>query len=184
MWHYRGTPHFLDAQAKRLGLSRVLTDRARNNPEIYRCSVLLAQLCERYHKARKEHGRPVFGFQERAQITGTLQQVGQESAKLHALAAASEAMLEEAHAELGIPREFANFTVGCVFDSPLTIPLGDGTVGAEIEAPSACAEPRRRPRPTLTSRDDLWLIYLPRSPRPACPGRTSSPTACRASSRR
>ena len=35
-----------------------------NNPEIYRLAVLLAQLSERYHKARKENGKPVFYMTE------------------------------------------------------------------------------------------------------------------------
>ena len=74
MWRYRGTPHHLSLQARRLGISEVLADRARHNQEIYRCSVLLAQLCERYHRARKEAGRPVFGRPELAQIEGTLNQ--------------------------------------------------------------------------------------------------------------
>ena len=53
LWHFRGTPHYLGQQAVRLGITPVLADRARNNQEIYRVSVLLAQLSERYHKARK-----------------------------------------------------------------------------------------------------------------------------------
>ena len=52
-------PHYLNQQGSRLGITQVLADRARNNQEIYRVSVLLSQLCERYHKARKEDGRPV-----------------------------------------------------------------------------------------------------------------------------
>src|SRR4051812_30808989 len=35
-WRFRGTPHYLSAQGDRLGLSRILTDRARFNPEIHR----------------------------------------------------------------------------------------------------------------------------------------------------
>ena len=58
MWRFRGTPYYLDAQGDRLGLSKVLTDRARHNPEVYRVSVLLGQLCERYQRARKKEGRP------------------------------------------------------------------------------------------------------------------------------
>jgi hypothetical protein len=129
MWHFRGTPHFLDRQAKRLGVTEALSHRARNNPEIYRCSVILAQLCERCHKARKENGRPVFGFQERSQIEGSLAQVEHELQKLYILAGAAAAMLAEAHAELGIPQRPRHFALMCDFDPPHTLPLGDGTVG-------------------------------------------------------
>ena len=44
---------------QRLGITQVLADRARHNPEIYRVSVLLAQLSERYHRARKENDKPM-----------------------------------------------------------------------------------------------------------------------------
>ena len=79
-------PTISSQQAVRLGITQVLADRARNNQEIYRVSVLLAQLCERYHKARKEDGRPVLPRPELDQVRGTLHQAEQECAKLHALA--------------------------------------------------------------------------------------------------
>src|ERR1039458_1004651 len=96
MWRYRGTPHYLADQAKRLGVAQIMADRARNNAEIYRISVLLAQLCERYHRARTEDGKPVFERIELAQIKGTLEQCEQELGKLHVLAASAQSMLEEA----------------------------------------------------------------------------------------
>ncbi len=108
MWRFRGTPHYLNEQARRLGITQVLADRARNNPEIYRCAVLLAQLCERYHSTRQEGGKPAFGFAEKNQIKGTLGQVELELQKLHMLAATA---------------------VTSEFDPPHTLPLGDGTVG-------------------------------------------------------
>jgi hypothetical protein len=130
LWRFRGTPHYLGQQAVRLGVSQVLADRARNNQEIYRVSVLLSQLCERYHKARKEDGRPVLPNTELAQVRGTLQQADQECAKLHALAACASEMIDEAYRafELGPPPR--HFAVLCDFDPPsIPLPLGDGTVG-------------------------------------------------------
>ncbi|HKI21333.1 MAG TPA: hypothetical protein VKA15_25795, partial [Isosphaeraceae bacterium] len=96
MWRFRGSPHYLDAQAARLGLPKILADRARHNAEIFRVQVLVSQLCERFHRARKEEGRPIFGAPERAQVKGTLEQAELELQKLHMLAAAAAAMLDEA----------------------------------------------------------------------------------------
>ncbi len=97
LWRFRGTPHYLGQQSSRLGVTPVLADRARNNQEIYRVSVLLAQLCERYHKARKEDGRPILHGTEMGQVRGTLEQAEQECAKLHALAATAAEMIDEAY---------------------------------------------------------------------------------------
>src|SRR4029077_8269532 len=102
IWRYRGSPHYLNQQGSRLGITQVLVDRARNNQEIYRVSVLLSQLAERYHKARKEDGKPVLYLTELAQIKGTLEQAEQECSKLHALAASSAEMIDGAYAAFEI----------------------------------------------------------------------------------
>ena len=49
-------------------------------------AVLLAQLSERYHRARRENGKPVFYTTELAQVKGTLEQCELELQKLHMLA--------------------------------------------------------------------------------------------------
>ena len=116
MWRFRGTPYYLDAQGERLGLSKILTDRARHNPEVYRVSVLLGQLCERYHRARKEDGCAVVLPAELAQVRGTLGQCEQELQKLHALAAAAQAMVDEAHQAFGLDVPERRFRVKCDFD--------------------------------------------------------------------
>ena len=130
IWRFRGTPHHLNQQAVRLGITQVLADRARNNQEIYRVSVLLSQLCERYHKARREDGRPVLPTPELNQVKGTLQQAEQECQKLHALAGAAAQMIDEAYAAFVIEQPPRNFAVLSDFDIPnIPLPLGDGTVG-------------------------------------------------------
>ncbi len=129
-YHYRGVPSFLDVQAKRLGISPVLRDRARHNKEIYHLSVLLAQLCERYHKARKENGRAVFGAMEMRQIEGTLQQGEHDLEQLFMLAAAADAMLAEAYDAFGLRAPERGYSVADL--EQLTAPaqrFGDGTVG-------------------------------------------------------
>jgi hypothetical protein len=129
-WHFRGTPHYLASQARRLGITQILADRSRNNPEIYQVSVLLAQLCQRYHSARKERGKPLLSVTERAQIRGTLDQCEFEVQKLHMLAAATEAMMAEAWAAFDLEPPARPFTVASGNDPVLPLPLGDGTVGA------------------------------------------------------
>jgi hypothetical protein len=136
LWRYRGTPHHLNGQGARLGVTQVIVDRARNNQEIYRVSVLLSQLCERYHAARKENGVPVLGRTELAQVQGTLEQAEQESAKLHALAASSAEMIDEAYSAFEIARSPRPYGVACIFDAPI-VPMsnGDGTVGHDDDVP-------------------------------------------------
>jgi len=136
MWRFRGTPPYLGQQAKRLGISQVLADRARHNPEIHRVSILLGQLCERCHRARKEDGKPVLPVPELAQVRGTLDQAEQECAKLHALASASAEMLDEAWAAFGLQPPDRHFAVLCDYDTTPVIPLpaGDGTVGLPTAA--------------------------------------------------
>jgi len=134
-WRYRGTPPYLSAQAKRLGISQVLADRARHNPEIHRVSVLLGQLCERAHKARQQDGRPVLFPPELAQVRGTLEQVEQECAKLHALAASAAEMIDEAWAAFDLAPPNRHYAVLCDFDTPvIPLPAGDGTVGLPAAA--------------------------------------------------
>jgi len=130
MWRFRGSPHYITNQAIRLGITQVLADRARHNQEIYRVSVLLSQLCERYHKARKEDGRPVLPAPEIAQVRGTLLQAEQECAKLHALAASAAGMIDEAWQAFRLEPPERHFAVLCDYDPPtIPLPLGDGTVG-------------------------------------------------------
>jgi hypothetical protein len=113
MWRFRGTPHYLNEQAKRLGVSQVLADRARNNPEIYRCSILLAQLCECFHKKPKGEK---FCRTEIQHIQGNLEQCELELQKLHMLAATADAMLAEAYRELGLEEPLRTFSVDVVPD--------------------------------------------------------------------
>jgi hypothetical protein len=139
MWRFKGSPYYLDQQAKRLGITQVLADRARNNTEIYRLSVLLAQLAGRYHAARRENGEPVFYVTERAQIKGTLEQCELDLQKLHMLAAAADAMLSEAWEAFGFPEPDRIFEVHSLPDTPL-FPLGDGTVGVPDEQTEVFAQ--------------------------------------------
>lgn len=141
MWRFRGSPHYLDRQAARLGITKVLADRARNNPEIFRIAVLLAQLSDRYHAARRENGEPVFGRLELAQVKGTLEQCEHELQKLHMLAAAADAMLADAWQAFGFPSQSRDFGVYTAVDIS-TLPFGDGTVGVPDnvdEVPFTCA---------------------------------------------
>ena len=116
LWRFRGSPYYLDRQGDRLGISKVLIDRSRHNPEIYRASTLLGQLAERFYAAPKQDGVAVLDPASLAQIRGTLGQCEQELEKLHALAAAAQVMIDEAHAAFGLDRPRRSFGVRCEFD--------------------------------------------------------------------
>jgi hypothetical protein len=139
MWRFRGSPHYLDKQASRLGLPKVLADRARHNAEIFRVQVLVSQLCERYHRARKEDGRPVFGQPELGQIRGTLEQAELELQKLHMLAAAAAAMLNEAWEAFALAPPNRPFEVLCNYDTAI-LPLGKGTGGTPADSNGSSLE--------------------------------------------
>ena len=103
--------------------------------------MLLGQLCERWHKARKEFNRPVLGQLEVNQVVGTLGQAEDRCKKLHMLAAAAAAMIDDAYKAFGIVRPKRIYEV--MDDLPRTLPLGDGTVGvnhADDELDRAIAE--------------------------------------------
>jgi hypothetical protein len=108
MWRFKGTPHYLNEQAKRLGVSQVLADRARNNPEIYRCALLLAKLQDCFQ--RKPKGEK-FCVTEAHYVEGVLEQCEQELQKLHMLAATADAMLAEAYRELDFVEPLRTFSV-------------------------------------------------------------------------
>jgi hypothetical protein len=135
MWRFRGTPHYLAAQGRRLGISSKLTDQARHSKEIYGISVLLAQLCERYHRLKAgDDSRPI-PARDLAEVRGTLSLCELDADKLHALAAASHTMLDEAYLEFGLPLPERHFCVMCDFDdctagkAPLTLgPDGNGVL--------------------------------------------------------
>src|SRR5262249_31646550 len=116
-WHFRGLPHYLNIQGDRLGVSRILTDRARHNPECHRITTLLGQLAELYHKSPKDDtGGARVALPMLNQVRGTLGQAEDEASKLHALAAAAEAMLNEAHAAFGLVPPDRMYRVKCSFD--------------------------------------------------------------------
>ncbi|MHB8397334.1 MAG: hypothetical protein ACYDCI_00145 [Candidatus Limnocylindrales bacterium] len=135
LWRFRGTSHYLDHQAERLGVTQVLADRARQNPEIVRSGALITQLAERYHRTRRQGGVPLFYAPELAQVKGTLEQCELERQKLHVLAAAADEMLAEAWAAFGLAAPARTFGVESDYDTQ-TLPLGDGTVGVADDAAS------------------------------------------------
>jgi hypothetical protein len=97
LWHYRGIPDFTSRQAMRLGSAQRLAAEANHNKQIHRISVLVNQLAGRYHAARKEDGRPVFGTLELQAIRDVLSAAEKELETLYILAGASTALLAEAY---------------------------------------------------------------------------------------
>ena len=89
MWHFRGTPPYIAAQARRLGLSEPMAAHCKHNAEIHRVSILLGQLCDRWHRCRKEDDRPVVGPLDARRSRPRWDEAEDESLKLHALAASA-----------------------------------------------------------------------------------------------
>lgn len=119
IWRFHGVSPYLRIQGDRLGLSRVLTDRARVNQEIHRVSILVAQLCDQYHKTPgATDGTPRLRPIDIPAIRGTLGQCEMELEKLHALAAAAAVIIDEAHRAYGLEPPARHFRVVCDFDEP------------------------------------------------------------------
>lgn len=135
MWNFRGTPAYLNVQARRLGVTPILADRARRNVEIHRVSTLLGQLAERYQTAPKEGGRAVLYLTELAQAKGTLGQCDQEVEKLHMLAAAAQSMVDEGYRAFGLDPPERIFGVTCAFDEP--VPVNGKAISDSPPVPSA-----------------------------------------------
>jgi hypothetical protein len=116
-WHARGSLDYLIVQGERLGISRVTIDRARRNVEIHRIATLLGQLSQQYHRLpRDAQGEPVFVGGMLRGVEGTLHQCEEECAKLHALAAASQAMIDDARVALRLSAAERPMRVACDFD--------------------------------------------------------------------
>ena len=117
-----------------MGLSPVLVHRAHYNPEIGRVAKLLGQLCERLHGLPASDDGPRLDVAGRAQILGTLGQCEMELEKLHALAAAAQAMIDEAHAAFGFNRPERAMRVQCDYDSTEPAPISPSGNGARAAA--------------------------------------------------
>lgn len=148
-WHFRGSPHYVVAQARRLGLSVALLTKDKPNKEINDIGSVLAQLCDRYHRTPLQPCLPGeqpisrFGAPELMQIRAALDQAEIQVDKLHAVAAASQAMLTEAYPALGLEPRSRSFAVISEYDeiiSSIHEPDHDERpVGAQLQ--TACRLP-------------------------------------------
>jgi hypothetical protein len=136
-WHFRGAPHYVTGQARRLGLSADLLTRSRPNKELCDIGSMLAQLCDRYHRAPIHGGAPIFGGQELKQIRDALNQAEIQVDKLHAVAGAAQAMLTEAWTTFGLEAPARSFRVACDFDE-ITAPLLAVDTRCRAISPLAC----------------------------------------------
>lgn len=122
MWRHRGGPHYLGTQGFRLRIPQVVTDRSKSNVELYGETQLLNQTCERYHKARKEGNVAMLSPPEAAQVKASLGEAKKYSDRLHALAAASLEMMNEAWDAFGFARPPREFWVSSIYDEPVEPP--------------------------------------------------------------
>jgi hypothetical protein len=129
MWRFRGSPFYLARAAKRLGLAQELAHASRHNAEIFKLATLVSQLCEHWHRARRDNGMPVFYAPELERVKSTLQRCEPEVQKLHIMAAAADEMLTEAWDAFGLLRPRQNYCLLEDLPPTQTLPRGDGTVG-------------------------------------------------------
>lgn len=135
LWHYNGTPEFLHRQADRLRSTHHLAGIAIHNKEVHRISVILNQLCERYHKARKEDGEPVFGAVELVGIRDSFRMCEQELEKLHILAGAADEMLEQAYGAMNIDAPARPFVILAESDDATLVDHSNGeSIAVEAES--------------------------------------------------
>jgi hypothetical protein len=116
MWKFRGIPHYLDQQGDRLGIARTTTDRARHDSSMYRISVLLGQLTEVAANQTRDDGTLVVDHRTAWSARFILRTCEEQLQQLHALAAASRAMIDEAHAAFGLEPPARTFRVQCDTD--------------------------------------------------------------------
>ena len=141
MWRFRGSPFYLAKQAKRLGVDSEMVHASRHNAEIFKLATLVSQLCEHWHRTRKENGIPVFFAPDLERMKGTLRRSECEVQKLHILAAAADEMLAEAWEAFGLERPRQNFAILEETLPTNILPLGDGTVGIpDLELEPALSE--------------------------------------------
>jgi hypothetical protein len=120
MWRFRGSPHYLLGAAKRFSIGEALVKECQHVKQLFRVSTLLAQLNGRYHSARKENGKAVLDFGVLAQVKGALEQCEYEVDKLHASAAASAVMMDEAWAAFGLDAPVRHYAILDDYDPPLS----------------------------------------------------------------
>ena len=147
-WRHRGGPHYLNCQGSRLRIPQVLVDKSRSNDELFAITQLLNQMCERYHKARKEDGIAILNPPEFAQVKATLAEAQKFSSRLHALAAASADMMDEAWKAFGIPQAPAEFAVWFAHDPKPEQPKQE-PVAEVIQETTQSSNPVELPAPEV-----------------------------------
>lgn len=102
-WNFTGLAPFLDAEARRLGLSAVVARRAAQSPEVHRIATRLASVASVYRKAPRDHdGRPLLTLAERDTVRADLDCAGAEASGLAVLATGAESMLMDAYHGFGL----------------------------------------------------------------------------------
>jgi hypothetical protein len=129
-WHFKGSKHYVEHQARRLGMSDAQVKRALRSDELSRVNHFLSQLSDRHKQARTVDGQPVFHPPEIAQIEAVIFQAEQEVGKLHMLAATSCDMIDECRAAFGLRPTKRPFEV-----------MSDSDVAPAPHVPSASTEP-------------------------------------------
>lgn len=150
LWRPRGTPHYLNAQAMRLRIPQVVSDRSKDNRELHRLSSIMGSLADRYHSARKEDFVAILSVPEKNAVKGSLVEATKDAARLHCCAAAAWDMVDEAYQAFGIELPDKEFRVVSIHDiqeqAPVTPELpSEPTPPAVTVEPEPAAPPKSSP---------------------------------------
>jgi hypothetical protein len=191
-WRFRGSPHYLNRQAIRLQVSQVVTDKAAGNPDIHRISTLVGQCQERYSAVKRHGDERQFTPQEIAIVEGILGQCEVSNSKLHSLAGAGQAMIDEARAAFGLAEAVRTFRVTAASDSPaesVAVAVPPPITGEEVAALraehaelleqnrqlAAMVEQFTKPATPAEPEPDTPKVEPPRPPQPSQPSRPAPP---------
>lgn len=118
IWRYRGTPSYLAKQVFHLGIAQAVVDRMQKSEEIRKFNTILAQLCERYHRYRKEEGVPVVSISDLPAIRATLTEAYRWRDSLIAGASGLDQALDEAYEAFAIDPPVRQCWVETVYGKP------------------------------------------------------------------
>jgi hypothetical protein len=124
-WTMPGSPHYLDRQAARLGVSQVQLDQCAGNAQLKEVVQLVSQIHINYYANRplRADGKVQVHPPEARRIRETLLRARGEAGKLHAMAAAARAIIDDCVAAIAIDAIDWPYEVLAQSDGPAADPI-------------------------------------------------------------
>lgn len=140
-WRCRGGPEYLEEQAIRLEVSQRVANEVKGNKQLHQIGTLLGQLQPRYYAGARRGEDREFSPVELKAVQGTLDQCEPEIARLHVLAAAAQAITDDAYRAFGLTPPVRQFAVTA--DSDQSVSVIDARPDSSVEATT----PEHQPLP-------------------------------------